>query len=89
MDNSKEIQKGFNSGYLLAKHKPELSKKLLNGLQKTDNPYVLGLIEGSREVKKERDLELKKERPYPVTKLKKQSQNDKSSKEKGLDMDLR
>ena len=53
MDDNKKLQQGFNAGYLLAKEKPELLKAITDGLQKTNDPYVQGLLAGSEEYSKE------------------------------------
>lgn len=48
-----QYQKGFNHGYLLTKHKPELMKKLEKSL--TDkNEYTKGILHGRAEYRMEK-----------------------------------
>lgn len=47
------IQKGFNAGYQLQQHKPELAQKLQNGFTDKTHPYAQGFIAGSNEYVKE------------------------------------
>lgn len=50
--------KGFNSGYELAKHEPELFDKLLSSLERNnDSEYVQGLKFGKHQADRERLLE--------------------------------
>ena len=44
--------KGFNNGYLLAKHEPELAKQL-SAHQNDHNPYFKGLVAGKGQYDKE------------------------------------
>ena len=47
------IKKGFNAGYLLQKHDPELAQKLLKGLKDKDIPYAQGYKAGIKEYTRE------------------------------------
>lgn len=44
--------KGFNNGYLLARHEPELATKL-SASPNEQNPYFRGLVFGKQEYEKE------------------------------------
>lgn len=44
--------KGFNNGYLLAKHEPDLAAKLI-ATPNEQNPYFKGLSSGKQEYEKE------------------------------------
>ena len=68
-----QFQKCFNSGYLLAKHEPELYQKLEQSL-KGNSEYITGLQAG----KKQHDREV-------LLAMAKQAQQNKS-KGRGLDM---
>lgn len=57
----KLFAKGFNSGYVMEKDNPELTKKLIEGNQNKDNTYFKGVVAGSKEQKRERYLEELKE----------------------------
>lgn len=54
MDEQQEQQyiKGFNSGYLLAKHEPELAARL-TATPNVQNPYFKGLSSGKQEYDRE------------------------------------
>ena len=53
----KEFVKGFNSGYLLEKHTPELIFKIQPHISESKVPYVAGINKGILEFKKERIIE--------------------------------
>lgn len=56
-----QTQKGFNQGYLIAKHKPELFKEIFNGLKKEpDNHYTSGFLSGGKQVEIEKTKEANK-----------------------------
>jgi len=54
MDNQEHIVKGFNAGYRLEQHKPELARQLLNGFVDKEHPYAQGFQAGIKEYAKER-----------------------------------
>lgn len=54
------IQKGFNAGYLLEKHLPQLSQALVKGFQDKENPYVQGFVAGSNAMAQERSQQKSK-----------------------------
>jgi hypothetical protein len=43
--------KGFNSGYIMARHEPELLKKLVKATPETE--YIKGMKDGQKEHEKE------------------------------------
>ncbi len=49
MSEEQQIKKGFNAGYLMAKHKPELSQTMQDGFIDKENPFALGFIAGAKE----------------------------------------
>lgn len=50
MDTEQKIQEGFNDGYLLAKHKPDVFSTLQKGIVKgNEDPYVEGLFKGAEQ----------------------------------------
>lgn len=51
--------KGFNDGYLLKEHKPELLENILNTT--SSNDYFQGLKDGEREFKKQKSQNRVKE----------------------------
>lgn len=50
--NMKKYIKGFNDGYLLKEHKPELLENILNTT--SSNDYIQGLKDGEREFKQQK-----------------------------------
>jgi hypothetical protein len=55
MTTEQEYIRGFNHGYLLTKHVPELVAKLLSGIRTTANEYLLGFVSGKEEYEIERN----------------------------------
>ncbi len=54
MDNGNEITEGFNAGYLIEKHRPELAQQLTKNLEGVEIPFIEGFVAGSKEYAKER-----------------------------------
>ena len=54
MDEGKELLDGFNAGYVIRKHRPELSRKLVVAVERSDIPFIEGFIAGTEEYAKER-----------------------------------
>jgi hypothetical protein len=55
MENQEQqFTKGFNNGYLLAQHRPELLAKVTIGLDPA-NDYINGLLAGKKEYEKEKE----------------------------------
>ncbi len=54
MDADKEILEGFNAGYIIEKHRPELAKQLVAAVEGVEVPFVEGFVAGSQEYAKER-----------------------------------
>jgi hypothetical protein len=58
MTEQQQIQKGFNQGYLIAKHKPELFQTLSNSLKKeTSNLYTKSFLNGGKQFQIEKNKE--------------------------------
>jgi len=53
-DAEKEILDGFNAGYLIEQHRPELAQQLTKALEGVEVPYFEGFVEGSKEFVRER-----------------------------------
>ncbi|WP_396602044.1 hypothetical protein [Algibacter sp. R77976] len=70
--NTEKYIKGFNDGYLLKEHKPELLENILNTT--STNDYIQGLKDG--------------ERTYSQEKVKSRTQELKSSRTKNRDLGL-
>lgn len=47
-DNEKQFTKGFNNGYTIAQHQPDLFEKLEKGLR-SSNDYTQGFLSGGKE----------------------------------------
>lgn len=56
--NEVDFTKGFNNGYLLAKHTSELMQKLIASIQ-PENDYLQGMLSGS----KQHEMEMQKTNP--------------------------
>ena len=50
--NTEKYIKGFNDGYILKEHKPELLENILNTT--SSNDYIEGLKDGEREFKQQK-----------------------------------
>lgn len=64
MTEEQQIQKGFNHGYQLQKHEPELAQTLQQGFSKQDSPYAQGFVAGGQERVKEQTQEKEPYKPY-------------------------
>ena len=49
MEEQGQIKKGFNVGYELEKHAPEICKTIQDGFTDKEHPYAVGFIAGSNE----------------------------------------
>ena len=77
MSNQEKLYiKGFNSGYLLAKHEPELLTKIVKNVTPA-NDFVEGLFSG----KEEYELQYSRSQLDELTLLRNKSQN----REKGFE----
>lgn len=54
MDADKDLLEGFNAGYIIEKHRPELSKQLVSAVEGVELPFIEGLVAGAQEYTKER-----------------------------------
>ena len=83
MEKDQELLEGFNAGYIIEKHRPELAKQLVDGLAGVEIPFVEGFIAGSNQSLVEKDLT----RSKIVSKLKEVTKKNafKSTKSKGKD----
>ena len=68
-DQEKQFSKGFNNGYLIAQHQPDLFDTLEKHV-KTTNDYVQGFIAGGKERGKEKSITPHKNRVSKSDKLK-------------------
>ncbi len=86
MTFEEHIQKGFNAGYQLEKHNPELASTLKKGFTDKEHPYVQGFMAGSQEYSKE----VVKEKSSPLSKYsldKKKSSPSPSQERDGMDFE--
>ena len=75
-ENNTQYTDGFNKGYLLNKHRPELLKSMLPTI-KPENDFLDGLIGGS----KEHELEMEKTQADELNRLRNQSQSREHDRE--------
>ena len=90
MDEEKELLEGFNAGYLIEKHRPELAQQLVKSVEGVELPFVEGFVAGSQEYAKERT------RSKIISKLRESSgiskppiskKKDRDVKDKGFDIE--
>jgi hypothetical protein len=74
--NTEKYIKGFNNGYILAEHKPDLAESL-SKTSATANDYVEGLIDGREQL----EFEKSKEKISELNQLRNETRN------KGLDFE--
>lgn len=55
----KDFKDGFNDGYILAKHEPDLIEKITDSISANENEYCRGLLNGHKEVELEKIRENK------------------------------
>ncbi|MFM2226178.1 MAG: hypothetical protein RJA07_2380 [Bacteroidota bacterium] len=75
-ENNTNYTDGFNKGYLLSKHRPELLKSILPTL-KPENNFLEGLISGS----KEHELEQNKTHLQDLNQLRNKSKSRENDRE--------
>jgi hypothetical protein len=51
----RDMLDGFNAGYILEEHRPELSQRLVESVDGVELPFVQGFVAGSQEYAKERE----------------------------------
>ena len=70
MNAEKKFIKGFNHGYILAEHEPDILSKIVKNLNST-NDYVQGIVSGKEE------FELEKSRTHldDLSRLRNKSQD--------------
>ena len=49
MSETEKLRKGFNAGYVLEQHNPELTRLLHDSMAESSDPYAQGFIKGSRQ----------------------------------------
>lgn len=81
-----EYQKGFNEGYILARHNRELTEKIAEALKGSERG--LGIKEGCKEFSKEKDAEKAKIKLPDWLKKDKIKSLEKETKDKELDKDF-
>ena len=73
-DNEIQYTHGFNSGYVIAKHEPELYATITNGLE-SKNEYIEGFVLGGREYEHEKNAP------------EKSNEHDAKGRDKGIEHD--
>ncbi len=91
MDKDQELVEGFNAGYIIDKHRPELAKQLVEGLDQVEIPFVEGFIAGSKESIREREQTrskvISKLRGFGKGNIPRPSKS-KDNKDKGFEIDI-
>lgn len=83
MNEEKQINKGFNAGYMLAKHRPELAEQMQKGFVDKENPYALGFIAGTKEYV--RELSKSRNKNYDVGGISRSTKSPEKGKSRGRD----
>ena len=89
-DESKEITEGFNAGYMIEKHRPELAQQLVKSVEGVELPFIEGFVAGSQEYAKERTrskIISKLRDAAKIPKLPPLKDRDMKDKDKGFDID--
>ena len=55
----KDMADGFNAGYVIEKHQPELSQRIVKAAKGVDTPFNKGFVAGAEEYSKERTIQSK------------------------------
>ncbi|MEM6395917.1 MAG: hypothetical protein AAF741_06185 [Bacteroidota bacterium] len=58
-----DIKDGFNAGYVLRKHEPDLAEQLAESYKNVDGDYFKAFISGTEEYA--RELKLERDKQYP------------------------
>ena len=86
MSEAKKTLEGFNAGYILKEHRPELSKQLENSLGDIELPFFKGFVAGSKEFIKEQTKSKNISRLMKT--IKTNMPKSKGRDGKGIDMDI-
>ena len=57
MKKDDQILEGFNDGYIIQKHEPELANQMITNLDGVDEPYMKGFVAGAKEYQMEKELD--------------------------------
>ena len=57
MKKEEQHLEGFNDGYIIQKHEPELANQMIANLDGVDEPYMKGFVAGAREYQMEKELD--------------------------------
>lgn len=57
MKNDDQILEGFNDGYIIQKHEPELANQMITNLDGVEEPYMQGFVAGAKEYQLEKELD--------------------------------
>lgn len=57
MNHEDQHLEGFNDGYIIQQHEPELANQMMANLDEVDEPYMKGFVAGAKEYLMEKELE--------------------------------
>lgn len=86
--SDKLLIKGFNDGYLLQQHNPELANELEEGFSDPSHPYADGFASGKAEFSKEQELQKSQHKESFFEKMRDQSISNSPDISKSKDEDL-
>lgn len=87
MTEEQHIQKGFNAGYQLQKHNPDLAKQMQKGFSFQEHPYAKAFASGRKEYVKEQSNEKANMMDDYSKRIQRQYKQKRNSKEKGKSPD--
>lgn len=89
MSEEKEIQEGFNAGYLIGKYRPELMEQLENSLKEVKSSFIEGFTKGSEQAMGERQINrskgVSKLRHFSKSKIPKPTKKKEKNQDKGFE----
>ena len=88
MDGSKEMTEGFNAGYLIEKHRPELAQQLVKSVEGVELPFIEGFVAGSQEYAKERTRSKIISKLRDSTGIPSPPSKNKDNRDKGFEIDI-
>ena len=90
----KDMADGFNAGYVIEKHQPELSQKLVKAIKDMDTPFNKGFVAGAEEYSKERTIQskaidlMRDDRSFEMPELDQEKTKTKNDKNKEPDIEI-
>ncbi len=89
MASNDPIVEGFNAGYVIEKHHPEISKQLNNAVAEIEDEFFEGFVAGSQQYAKERTQTKTNSKLREASRnIPRPTQRSKDNRDKGFEIDL-